>query len=79
MTILLIALALYGVLLFRLGFFENLVEYRKSLAFEAKLLEVGQEDQWEHRMQHISERLPSIHRQPSLQFRPRNRSCRSCR
>lgn len=79
MTVLLIAFALYGVLLFRLGFFDNLVEYRKALAFESKLLEVGQEDEWEHRMQRISQRLPTIHRQPSLQFRSRNRSCRCCR
>lgn len=79
MLVLLIAFACYGVLLYQLGFFDTLIEHRKALAFEAKLLEIGQEDEWEHRMTRIRQRLPSVHRQPSLQFRPRSRSCRSCR
>ncbi len=66
---LLFAFALYSLLLHRLGFFPPVAEFREAQAFDALLLEVGETEEWETRMQQLSRRIHGGQRTPSLQFK----------
>lgn len=63
------AFVLYSALLYRLGLFPPVAEFREAQAFDALLLEVAETDEWDTRMQQMSRRIHGGQRKPSLQFK----------
>ena len=71
---LLLALSLLTVLMYRLGWFRPLQEHREALTFESQVLMIAEDVEWEERMARARQKRPDLHNRPRLHFRPKRKS-----
>jgi hypothetical protein len=66
---LLIAFALYMVLLHRLDLFSPVKDYREALKFESQVLQLAEDVEWEEQMRQARKKHSQEHPYPMLSFR----------
>lgn len=66
---LLIAFALYMLLLYRLDLFRPVKDYREALMFETQVLQLAEDVEWEEQMRRARQKHHQEHPYPMLSFR----------
>ena len=67
--LLLAALALFALLLDRVGYYGPIRNRKRALDFETIVLLTAEEHDWEERMQRLSRQLPERQRMPLVHFK----------